>query len=112
MERFRLLLTHLLSLMLWLFASSPVTGQISAFTYQGRLTDAGNAASGVFDMQFKLFDSAAAGAGVQQGGTIANSAVQVANGVFTVTLDFGAGVFNGSPRFIEVGVRPGGNVNP
>jgi hypothetical protein len=29
----------------------------SAFTYQGRLMDAGNPANGLYDLQFELFDS-------------------------------------------------------
>ena len=30
--------------------------QSSVFTYQGHLTDSANPATGVFDMQFKLFE--------------------------------------------------------
>lgn len=40
----------------------------TAFTYQGRLVDAGNPAAGVYDFQFRLFD--AAGGGSQIGGTL------------------------------------------
>src|SRR5438045_416637 len=35
--------------------------QTTSFTYQGRFTDSGTAASGTYDMQFKLFDSPSAG---------------------------------------------------
>jgi hypothetical protein len=35
--------------------------QTTAFTYQGRLTDAGNPASGNYDLQFKLFDAPSGG---------------------------------------------------
>ncbi|HET8677697.1 MAG TPA: tail fiber domain-containing protein, partial [Blastocatellia bacterium] len=86
--------------------------QGTAFTYQGRLTDSDNPADGVFDMQFKLFDTATVGTGSQQGATLTNSSVQVTNGTFSVELDFGAGVFNGSARFLEISIRPAGSVDP
>jgi hypothetical protein len=75
-----------------------------AFTYQGRLTDNGVAATGQYDLQFALFD--AASNGVQQGNTLTREDVPVTNGVFTVALDFGA-VFDGTARWLEIRVRPG-----
>lgn len=97
---------------LWLLAATSAFAQSSAFTYQGKLTDAGNPANATFDMQFKLYDTADVGTGTQQGATITNPTVQVANGTFTISLDFGAAVFDGSPRFLEIGIRPAGNTNP
>jgi len=88
-----------------------VNGQGSAFTNQRRLTEAGNPASVTYDMQFKLYDLPGLGPGTQQGDVMANNSAQVAHGVFTVTLDFGASVFNGSPRFIEVGERTSGSAS-
>jgi trimeric autotransporter adhesin len=76
----------------------------TAFTYQGRLTDAGNPASGAYDLQLALFDAAASGA--QVGSTLTRDDVVVTNGLFTVSLDFGA-VFAGSKRWLEIRVRPG-----
>ena len=76
----------------------------TSFTYQGRLTDAGNPANGTYDLQIVLFDAAAGGA--QVGPTLTRDDVVVTNGLFTVALDFGA-VFAGSKRWIELGVRPG-----
>ncbi len=75
----------------------------TAWTYQGRLTAGDSPAKGNYDLQFKLFDALADG--VQQGGTIVSNAVAVSNGLFTVTLDFGAGVFDGSARWLEIAVR-------
>ena len=47
-------------------AAQPAVG--SAITYQGSLNDAGTPASGLYDLQFMLFDDAVAG--TQMGGTI------------------------------------------
>src|SRR5439155_22471062 len=44
--------------------------------------------------------------------TITNSTVLVTAGIFTVQLDFGAGVFSGPPRFLEIGVRTAGSPDP
>jgi hypothetical protein len=83
--------------------------QTTAFTYQGRLTDAGSPADGIFDLQFKLFDTPDAGTGLQQGSTVVHPTVQVTRGVFAVLLDFGPGVFNGSARYLEISLRPAGS---
>jgi Chaperone of endosialidase len=86
------------------------TAQTTSFTYQGRFTDGGTAATGTYDMQFKLFDTASAGN--QIGSTITNGAVSVSNGVFTVQLDYGAAAFSGADRYLEIGVRLAGDANP
>src|SRR5882724_1721578 len=80
--------------------------QSSGFTYQGKLADGGNAANGQYDFQFQLFD--ALSGGTQQGTMLTVSNVAVAAGIFTVQLDFGAcpTCFNGSPRFLEIAVKP------
>lgn len=83
--------------------------QTTAFTYQGKLTDAGNPANGNYDLQFKLFDTLAGG--TQQGATLARTPVAASVGIFTVTLDFGANVFGGADRYLEIGVRPAGSAN-
>ena len=77
----------------------------TAFTYQGQLSDAGLPATGAYDLQFKLFDAATAGA--QVGSTVLKNDVAVASGQFTVSLDFGPTPFAGQSRFLEIGVRPG-----
>lgn len=90
-----------------MFAAAPARAQSvsGAFTYQGRLTDAGIAATGTYDFELKLFDAAAGGS--QVGGTLDSADVAVANGLFTVALDFGASAFTGNARWLEVSVRPG-----
>jgi hypothetical protein len=79
----------------------------TAFTYQGRLMDGANPANGSYDLQFALFDALSGGA--QVGSPLVKSAIPVADGLFTVSLDFGAGVFAGDKRWLEIGVRPGGS---
>lgn len=80
------------------------------FTYQGQLKDTGNLANGLYDFQFKLYDSALNGNLVGSPDTVAVNDQQVTNGLFTVTLNFGASAFNGDARWLEVGVRPGASV--
>src|SRR5262245_59460126 len=84
--------------------------QGTAFTYQGKLTDSGNAPNGNYDFEFRLFDSLSAG--TQQGSTLTRTNVAVANGIFTVQLDFGAcpTCFNGASRFLDISVRQAGGI--
>jgi len=79
--------------------------QGTAFTYQGRLNDGVNPASGVYDLRFAIYDSASAGA--QQGGTLTNASTAVSNGLFTATLDFG-NQFPGTKRWLEIAARTNG----
>jgi hypothetical protein len=59
----------------------------TAFTYQGRLVEAGQPATGTYALTFRLFDAETGGA--QVGPTLVVPGVVVTQGVFTVTLDFG-----------------------
>jgi hypothetical protein len=77
----------------------------TAFTYQGRLTDGGSPANGTYDLQFTLYDAASGGAAV--GSTVTAADVDVADGLFTVRLDFGVNAFRGQARYLAVAVRPG-----
>ncbi|HEY1662880.1 MAG TPA: tail fiber domain-containing protein [Verrucomicrobiae bacterium] len=76
----------------------------TAFTYQGQLHDNGTNANGNYTMIFSLYDSA--GGNNQIGSTITTSAT-LANGLFSVNLDFG-NVFNGSARYLDITVTNGG----
>src|ERR1017187_183463 len=80
--------------------------QGTAFTYNGRLDDGGSPASGIYDLRFAIYDALTGG--TQQGVLVTNAATAVSNGLFTVTLDFGAGIFNGASRWLELGVRTNG----
>ncbi len=79
--------------------------QGTAFTYQGRLNDGSLPATGVYDLQFTLYGAATGGG--QIGGTVTAADLEVENGLFTVQLDFGAGAFEGSARWLQFAVRPG-----
>lgn len=100
--------TKLLISLTVLFTSVTVgaMGQTTSFSYQGKLTDSGSVANGSYDMQFKLFDALSAGS--QQGATLTVPAVQVINGIFIVSLDFGSPSFSGADRFLEIAVKVAG----
>jgi hypothetical protein len=83
--------------------------QTNEFTYQGALTDDSNPADGNYDFRFGLYGAASGGIAI---GTRERFSVPVTNGAFTVTLDFPATNFNGSDRFLEIGVRPAGSADP
>jgi N-acetylneuraminic acid mutarotase len=84
---------------------SDARAQGTIFTYQGRLQQGTGQADGLYDIRCGVFNAASGGAMV--GGLITN-VVTVAQGLFTVPLDFGAGVFTGDPRWLELAVRLNG----
>src|SRR6185295_6793555 len=88
-------------------AVSGAIAQISAFTYQGSLTDSVSPANGTYDLRFALYDSAI-GSNVVAG-PITNAPIRVNNGLFTTTVNFSAGVFSGADRWLEIGVRANGS---
>jgi hypothetical protein len=90
--------------LLAIFSTQPTTAhaQGTAFTYQGRLNNGTNAANGIYDLRFAIYDAATAG--TQQGSLLTNAATAISNGLFTVTLDFG-NQFPGAARWLEIGVR-------
>ena len=87
---------------------STVHAQGTAFLYQGRLNDGGSPAAGNYDLRFQIYDAVTNGSAVSVPRT--NSAIAVASGLFTVTLDFGPGIFTGPNRWLDIGVRTNGNV--
>lgn len=82
-----------------------LSSQTTEFTYQGRLLDNALPPTASYDFEFSLWDSLVAG--TQQGTTQTVTGVAVANGIFTVKLNFGA-QFTGAARFLEIHVRPTG----
>lgn len=74
----------------------------TAFVYRGHLVESSQPANGNYDLQFGLAD--AEGEGSYVANLVTNLAVPVTNGMFSVNLDFGT-AFDGSPRWLEIGVR-------
>lgn len=83
----------------------------SSFTYQGQVLQNDEPVNGACDFQFSLWDAVSAGNQIASLQTLPN--VPVVNGLFVVSLDFGA-VFNGEPRWLEmaVGCPAGGAFKP
>lgn len=86
----------------------PVSAQTAlstAFSYQGRLIELGQPANGTYDFRFTLYDAPLAGNVVA--GPIVVDDLLVNDGLFFATLNFGANVFQGAARWLEIEVRPG-----
>ena len=74
----------------------------TGFTYQGQLLHDGSPVTATCSMNFWLFD----GSGDQAAAPLTLS-VPVTNGLFTATLDFGGGAFDGEARSLEIRVNCG-----
>lgn len=98
------LLATLALLLIHSLASFTALGQGTAFTYQGRLLAGGNPANGIFNLQFALYNNSA-GAGSAVAGPVTTNGVLVTGGLFTVTVDFGPGPWNGQTNWLQVGVE-------
>src|SRR5258708_6758842 len=105
-RRFKLIQgSSLLLILLTLNAQrSTLNAQGTAFTYQGKLNDGNNPATGIYDLRFTIYDTNIP-PGVVIAGPMTNASTGVTNGLFTVALDFGANVFTGLDRWLEIGVR-------
>ena len=77
--------------------------QSTLFTYQGRLDDNGQPASGNHDLEFRLYTEAVGGS---QLGTVTRNGVPVVGGTFSVQIDFGD--LGGDQRWLEIRARPSG----
>ncbi len=91
----------------FLFLALAVCAQTAAFTYQGQLDSNNVPATGAYDFRFQIYNTNNS----VVAGPLTNAPAGVTNGLFTVTLNFGASVFDGSPRWLEIGVRTNGNTN-
>ena len=80
--------------------------QGTAFTYQGRLQNNGSPASGSYNLTFSLFNVNPGGTALA--GPVTTNGVIITNGLFMVTLDFGAGVWNGETNWLQIGVETNG----
>jgi hypothetical protein len=73
----------------------------TAFTYQGRLQAGDQPVEGPCDLAFRLYDDPVAGSPVAAPIT---ATVVLSDGLFTQALDFGAGVFTGDARWLDIRV--------
>jgi trimeric autotransporter adhesin len=80
--------------------------QGTSFTFQGRLNANGTPANGTYDVIFAVYGSAT---GTNDGlANQTNATVVLSNGLFTVALNFGPGIFNGDERWLDISVRTNG----
>lgn len=99
----------LATLLLATLIQQPTTSfaQGSAFTYNGRLVENGVPASGVYDFIFTVHDAEVDGNGL--GEPVLLDGIAVSAGLFVAPLDFGADVFTGAARWLQIGVRTNGS---
>ncbi|MCC5877319.1 MAG: hypothetical protein JJU11_13940 [Candidatus Sumerlaeia bacterium] len=86
--------------------ASAQTSISTAFSYQGSLMDEGIPANGTYDFSFALFDAVEDGDRI--GSTLTVNGQSVVHGLFTTSLDFGAGVFGEDARWLEISVARDG----
>ena len=100
-------LLRALPVLLFLAVALKLSAQGTAFSYQGRLYDSGLPANTNCDFRFAVYDAVTNGTLISN--FITNRAVPVSNGLFSVVLNFGPGVFNGTPNgsndFLDIAVR-------
>ena len=84
---------------------STAFAQGTTFTYQGVLSQGGAAVNGSNDLTFTLYNAVSGGSTVGTSNVVSD--LRMTNGLFTVTLDFGAGTFDGSARWLQIAARPG-----
>jgi hypothetical protein len=99
----------LLPTFLFFAAGSAATDGTSAtaFKYEGELVQAGVPANGTFDFSFRLFDEPTGGTLL---GTVSRNGISVAEGRFSVDLDFGFVALTCASRFLETHVRKAGTI--
>jgi len=83
----------------------------TAFTYQGRLLRSGVPVTATCNFSFGLWDAPIAGDVVGASPQVAPG-VSVANGLFTVVIDFRDGAFGGDARWLEITVRCAQDISP
>jgi hypothetical protein len=93
-----------LNILFALSATRFASAQGTAFTFQGLLTDNGVQVNGSHDLRLELYDAPNGGSPL---GMNMLEDVPITDGLVAVQVDFGGGVFNGGPRWMEIAVRPG-----
>lgn len=92
------------ALVVWVLAAPAAHGSAGTlFTYQGYLTDQGEALDGTVEIDFRLFDVPTGGTRI--GPALTFAGLEVIGGYFVVDLDFGAGAFDGNARWLQLRVN-------
>lgn len=94
--------TTLAAALLATAASAPLIAapDPTTMTYQGTLSDAGDPAQGMYEFELRLLDEIGT-----QIGTTQTLIATVADGLFTISPDFGPGIFTADHRELEISVR-------
>jgi hypothetical protein len=87
-----------------------LNAQTTRFVHKGDLPNTVTPATGIFEMEVRLFD--AVSDGNQIGSVYQASSVNVKNRAYSVELDFGSAAFPGADRFLEVSIRRVGDAAP
>lgn len=103
MKPVRLVTAALVSLALLAATGAFATGVGTAITYQGRVDRNNVAVNDTYSMIFKLYDAATGG--TQIGTTQTVNGIVATNGLFSATIDFGAGVFTNQARWLDVQIK-------
>lgn len=77
-------------------------------TYQGSLAEGEAPANGVYDFTFSVYAEALGGVPLNDV-PLELTGVEVSNGIFRVQLTFDHLLFTTTPRYLAIGVRPGGS---
>lgn len=81
----------------------PARAASTAFSYQGQLESTGTPVTGLHDFRFRLFGAPSGGS--QVGSTVCVDNIEVANGFFALSLDFGQQYNTTESRYLEIEVR-------
>lgn len=82
----------------------------TTFTYQGYLADEGAPAHGIYEFRSILYNAEVGG--TQIGNILTNQNVSVDNGLVTLPLDFGPGIFHGEELWLELALRSANTSDP
>ena len=85
---------------------STAFAQGTAFTYQGQLQNTNGPVHGTYNFTFSLFATNINGTAIA--GPATDNGVVITNGLFTVTLDFGASYWNGQTNWLQIAVETNG----
>ncbi len=85
------------------FHSLAIKSPPSDFAYQGILAVGDILLNGLYDFEFAVYDKPVDGNLLALPVTVEN--LEVRDGHYTAQLDLGSGIFNGEPRWMEIGFR-------